>query len=120
MSGAVYRSGYTVYERIGRVSDMVAPWPMTRLQAKKHKARLERQGRHSLSLYRCESFIPLSQSVANVPSRKNGEEAKLENVAKTLNAHAEQARLAADGLRHKASSPKVFVMRRIERGRHGG
>ena len=76
MSAAVYRSGYTVYERVGRVSDMVAPWPMTRFQAKKHKARLERRGRHSVSLYRCESFIPLSQPVANAPAFKTGEGAK--------------------------------------------
>lgn len=45
---------------------------------------------------------------------------KLEYVAKNLNAHAERARLDADELRHKAFSLKAFVMRRIERGRHGG
>lgn len=76
MSAAVYRSGYTVYERVGRVSNMVAPWPMTRFQAKKHKARLERRGRHSISLYRCESLVPQSTSVAKALAFKTGEVAK--------------------------------------------
>ena len=76
MSAAVYRSGYTVYERVGCVSNMVAPWPMTRFQAKKHKAKLERRGRSSLSLYRGESLIPLSQPMVNAPAFKTGEVAK--------------------------------------------
>lgn len=60
---AIYRTGYTVYERVGRVSDMVAPWPMTRFQAKKRLARLQRRGRAELSLYRCESYAPPGKRV---------------------------------------------------------
>lgn len=76
MSATVCRSGYTVYERVGRVSNIVAPWPMTRFQAKKRKAKLERRGRHSVSLYRCESFVLQTQPVPNVLAFKTGEVAK--------------------------------------------
>lgn len=63
---AVHRSGYTVYEKDGRFSNMVGSWPMSRFQAKKCLARLRRRGRAELSLYRCESYVRPKKRVINL------------------------------------------------------
>lgn len=57
-SQGIYRRGYAVLERRGRLTDFATAWPITRFQARKAKARLERRGHTSLSLYYFESFVP--------------------------------------------------------------